>query len=271
MKQITFRVDEINCTDAATIKLMKELDKIECLMALDFENNAVIGKNVNYNMIDDTIKLVNRYYNVKVTEIDNTENVSNVPDLSKVPNEPSVPAEIKDVKNPYIGYYMDNLSETINWSLLEKDATEQEIAEILIETIKEISEKYRKTKKRAFPFKEGKTEAKLKEIIREAVINIDPYARRIEQVEKFLIDIGMKRDDRIIREAFCVAKDCPQITYDHITKKVHDRIPTVGEKLIREILQDNFEAWEMEHPRVREECSYANMMTLLKIFAKNCK
>lgn len=112
-------------------------------------------------------------------------------------------------------------------------------------------------------------ESALMEVISFALEKLDASKTLEEQVEAFLVDIGMSTSEKMVTQAFMIACNIKKINYENVILKLHDVYhPEFKEDAIKRILQDNFKEWLVQYPTLAEKCPKISLMSVLKVFAK---
>lgn len=113
------------------------------------------------------------------------------------------------------------------------------------------------------------TEVILSEVIGGALDNLDTSKEPEEQIDFFLIEIGMPREE-VIKNAFIAACNISKITYPNTVLEVFKMCQDQkeDESTIERKLKENFQDWLTQHPALKEKCPKISFMNLLRIFAK---
>ena len=117
----------------------------------------------------------------------------------------------------------------------------------------------------------GKLELNVLSIIGDSLQKIDITKAIEEQLETFLIDIGMIATERMVTQSFVIARKIPKINYENIIWELHKMFPNVMEDSIEQILKANFKDWLKIHPELVENYPKISFTDILKVFAKRWK
>lgn len=100
------------------------------------------------------------------------------------------------------------------------------------------------------------------------LFKLDASKKVEEQVESFLIEIGMITTERMVTQAFIIACDIKKINYENVILGLHEQFPKVKEEIIKNILKEAFKNWLKKYPTLAEKCPKISLMSVLKVFAK---
>lgn len=171
MKMITFKVNTKK--EGSVVSLIKKVNKISCRIQIDLENGLVEVENVDDTMIDSVIELIDEYYSISNVMIDNTSDESTLVETSQSVTvahefksgvdveenaEPKIePAVIGpqseddliiqkvEFENEFVEDSINRFLRTAYWAMYKKNASENEIADFIWNSINEISMKYNPT------------------------------------------------------------------------------------------------------------------------------
>lgn len=161
-------------------------------------------------------------------------------------------------------YQLASTFDFINANITEK---QQESKNVITEDVfsKKASESVAivKTNKNS-----GKLEEDLLEVIGFALNKLTPSKKAKEQIESFLIDIGMPIKEKMVKQSFVIACDIKKITYENVINELHKANPMVNNNSIKVILKENFNKWLEKYPELAKKCPKISFMSILKVFAK---
>lgn len=118
------------------------------------------------------------------------------------------------------------------------------------------------------PTKKYNVEDTLQEVIGFAFDKLDPSKKVEDQVEKFLADIGMVSNEKLIPQSFVIACDIKKIKYGNVILRLHEEFPEMNEETIKNTLKETFKCWLEKYPTLAEKCPKISIMAILKLFAK---
>lgn len=111
-------------------------------------------------------------------------------------------------------------------------------------------------------------ETVLTETLGFALDKVDSSKKPEDQIESFLVDIGMSTSGKIVKQCFVIACDIKKITYENVILELHKIYPNTLEGDIKAIIQKNFKKWLEQYPELTEKCHRISLMSVLKVFAK---
>ena len=96
---------------------------------------------------------------------------------------------------------------------------------------------------------------------------INPLEKPEEQIDNFLLDIGMPINDQILKQVFLSACTVKKVTYNSIILDTHNNNPKIPEKEINSKIKQSFSIWIEKHPEMKEKKPRIFLITLIKVFA----
>lgn len=111
-------------------------------------------------------------------------------------------------------------------------------------------------------------ETVLLETIGFAFDKLDSSKKVEEQIDSFLVEIGMTTSEIMVKQSFVIACEIEKITYDNVILELNNMYPEEKEDAIKATLKENFKKWLEQYPELAEKCPKLSLMSVLKVFAK---
>lgn len=251
---------------------------------------------VNIDNISDESTLVETSQSDIVTnepeaEVEKTTKLENKPTVVGPQSEDELIIQKVEFENEYIENLINKLMRTVYWAMYRMNVPEKEIGDFIWTSINEISMRYNKkgcieysvedingvdnskvTMSEPKPKKDikkvGSQESALLNIIGDSLEKLNRTKTVEEQVETFLIDIGMATTEKMVTQSFVIACNIKKINYENVIIELHNMFPKVKENIIKLILKENFKKWLDVHPELVESCPKISLISVLKVFAK---
>jgi len=114
-------------------------------------------------------------------------------------------------------------------------------------------------------------EAILLEYMREPLESLSLDKRPEEQLDKFLDQLNMPKEDEMFRESFLIGCYVKKINYESIILELRKKYPNLAmsEDAIQDYLKEVFNNWmEKYYPKLRKKSTNISIMTFIRVFEK---